>query len=198
MSALERAVDNLDVGIAELLLARGADPDCDNVYKGELPTDASVSGYAGMQFLDAYPLASMAEGDDLPEGLEMTLPGYAGLYALCDPATSHAEFRLACITMRSFLASRRAKYFFRKWREAIKARGIVMFWLGAAMETTCAEGGRGRARDRAAFVADESLAMPAFASDAARARAEQVPTPETELVTPSTSRDLPPTPPQVF
>ena len=38
-------------------------------------------------------------------------------------------------------------------RRAVVARAIVVFWLGEAMRTTCAEGGAGRRADAAAFTA---------------------------------------------
>jgi hypothetical protein len=38
-----------------------------------------------------------------------------------------------------------------KWREAVKARGILFYWMGKTQESSCAEGGGGRKRDRSEF-----------------------------------------------
>jgi hypothetical protein len=38
-----------------------------------------------------------------------------------------------------------------KWREAVKKRGILFYWMEKAMESACSEGGEGRKRDREEF-----------------------------------------------
>ena len=38
-----------------------------------------------------------------------------------------------------------------KWREVVKARGILFYWMEKAQESSCAEGGEGRKRDRSEF-----------------------------------------------
>tara|TARA_B110000444_G_scaffold228913_1_gene235017 strand:- start:621 stop:1451 length:831 start_codon:yes stop_codon:yes gene_type:complete len=44
--------------------------------------------------------------------------------------------------------------FLPKWREAVRARAVVVYWLGKAAETSCAEDGDARKRDRHAFEHD--------------------------------------------
>ena len=38
-----------------------------------------------------------------------------------------------------------------KLRGVVKARGILFYWMGKAQESSCAEGGKGRKRDRSEF-----------------------------------------------
>jgi hypothetical protein len=40
---------------------------------------------------------------------------------------------------------------FPKWKKAVKARGILFYWMEKAQESSCAEGGEGRKRDRSEF-----------------------------------------------
>ena len=40
------------------------------------------------------------------------------------------------------------------FRNAVRARSIVVFWLGEAMRTSCAVGGAGRRADAAAYAAE--------------------------------------------
>ena len=43
------------------------------------------------------------------------------------------------------------KVLFPKWRESVKARQILFYWMQKAQESSCAEGGAGRKRDREEF-----------------------------------------------
>lgn len=57
--------------------------------------------------------------------------------------------------LRSKGVSRRrlARVAWRRVRIHVRRRGILMFWLGCAMRTSCAEGGVGRASDVEAYTA---------------------------------------------
>lgn len=57
------------------------------------------------------------------------------------------------IRMLVWLKSRQAKNRLEMVRDAVRTRAIVVYWLGKAMETACAEGGTGRQADLGAFVA---------------------------------------------
>ena len=90
MSALERAVDNLDVELVRLLLARGADPNR-NCYTGEIPTMASHYGYEDPRFMEAYPLGRL--GFSVPENERTTyqVSLVSTLYATRRRATKSGE-----------------------------------------------------------------------------------------------------------
>lgn len=144
MSALERAVERCQIPVVELLFSKGADP-MNNKYEGELPTMASVHGDQEMQYLPNWTPA------DPERASGRTMPGFLGLLALCD-ITLDPPYE--GIRMIAWLRSRQAKDRFKKVRNAVRTRAIVIFWLGKAMETACADGGTGRLADRDAFVAD--------------------------------------------
>eukprot|EP00966_Prymnesium_polylepis_P333452 7388914-Prymnesium_polylepis.1 len=138
---------NCDVEVAALLLAHGADPQR-NVYTGELPTIPSVLGHSDPDFLPTYPRGSIIA--DSPN-TQQTIPGYAGLFSLCDPNTAVIERKERCQAMKAWLVRHHAQVLLRQLRAAILLRSTAMWWYGKAMESACAEGGHARASDRAAF-----------------------------------------------
>jgi len=72
MTALERAVDELHVGIAALLFVHGADP-TNNAYQGEEPDQASCYGYKAMDVRSGFKEA-FKKGEPIA--------GFPGLHAL--------------------------------------------------------------------------------------------------------------------
>lgn len=150
MSALERAVDNVDIELVRLLLARGADPNR-NCYTGEIPTMASHYGYEDPRFMEAYPLGRL--GFSVPEN-ERTIPGFPGLYPLCDPEACDEEWRERCLSMQTFLKQYRLRHLMKQFRAAVSTRRIAFYWLGQATQTACDVGAASREADRDAFTAD--------------------------------------------
>ena len=133
MTALERAVDTCNIPLVEMLFKRGADPN-NNKYTGELPSMASAYGHTDPDFMKAYPLGYI--GFDVPEN-ERTIPGFGGLYPLCDPDDPDLddEWKERCSNMHAWLKCYRMKSLLTKLKEPllqIKVRGIVLYWKHAA------------------------------------------------------------------
>ena len=149
MTALERAVEkcNLEVryiyqvpehpayciDVVKLLFSKGASPK-NNTYDGSIPSMASIQGNAEMEYLPPW-------GSNL-------IPGFKGLAALCYDETDDGR------TMIAWLKKRQTAEWFRLLRDAVHARGIVVYWLEISMTAACAEGAPGREADRNAFLAD--------------------------------------------
>jgi hypothetical protein len=145
MSALERAVELCQIPVVDILLSRGADPK-NNKYEGELPTMASIHGNEEMAYMPNW-----APHNPEVESAGRTIPGFPGLMALCDVTTEPPE---EDIRMLAWLKSRHARNRLKMFRDAVRTRAIVVYWLGKAMETACAEGGTGRQADLGAWVAE--------------------------------------------
>ena len=147
MSALERAVELCQIPVVDILLSRGADPK-NNKYEGELPTMASIHGNEEMAYMPNW-----APHNPEVESAGRTIPGFPGLMALpvCDVTTEPLE---EDIRMLAWLKSRHARNRLKMFRDAVRTRAIVVYWLGKAMETACAEGGTGRQADLGAWVAE--------------------------------------------
>lgn len=89
MTAIERAVDELHIGIVAMLFVHGADP-TNNVYQGEQPDQASYNGYKPM---DVRPGFEEAFKNDNP------IVGFPGLHALLQANSGER----GCKRMRSIL-----------------------------------------------------------------------------------------------
>lgn len=154
MTALERAVNTCNFEAAELLFSRGADPK-HNTYTGEMPTTDTILGNEPIDTMNAFAVVN-SRGE--VEGRAM--PGFEGLFALCDPRDPQIlpELSIEWVSkyqrMTSFLKRKQAQQRLRMLRHAFIMRNVVMYWLEKAMESSCALDGPGRLRDRAAFEAE--------------------------------------------
>ena len=84
-----------------------------------------------MEYLAEYPLGGGSRAAINAD----TLPGYAGLYALCHSDASNDEWKDRCTTMTIWLKRYRINSLFKKLRVAALMRSIAVYCFKEAMET---------------------------------------------------------------